>query len=185
MGKRSNETRRERDFYPTPAPAVPPLIPYLRGTRNFVEPCAGEGDLVRHLAAFGLACVHASDISSGQDALELADVAYPIITNPPHRRELMHRMIQHFQSIAPEAWLLLDYDWAATRQASPYLDNCSDMVMVPRLKWIAGTEWTGKDNFAWYRFDSHHLGGPRLHNDLGSIADYAKAGLPHNREAAE
>jgi len=166
MGKRSNETRRKRDFYPTPARAVPPLVPYLRNVRNFVEPCCGEGDLIRHLEAFGLTCISASDLNAGQDALELGTIECPIITNPPHSRELMHRMIRHFQSIAPEVWLLIDYDWAATRQASPYLDACSDMVVVPRLKWIADTKWTGKDNFAWYRFYSAHSGGPKLHNDL-------------------
>ena len=51
MGKRSNFERREADFYPTPRPAVLPLIPYLRsgGIRTFAEPCAGDGALVRHL----------------------------------------------------------------------------------------------------------------------------------------
>ena len=51
MGKRSNFERRRADFYPTPRAAVVPLIPYLRrgGIRTFVEPCCGEGDLVRHL----------------------------------------------------------------------------------------------------------------------------------------
>jgi hypothetical protein len=34
MGKRSNFERRERDFYPRPFEAVPPLIPYLRGIRT-------------------------------------------------------------------------------------------------------------------------------------------------------
>jgi hypothetical protein len=175
VGKRSDKTRRDRDFYPTPWRAVPPLIPYLRNIRNFVEPCCGEGDLVRHLEAFGLTCVSASDLNAGQDALELVTIEYPIITNPPHSRELMHRMIQRFQAIAPEAWLLIDYDWAATRQAAVYLGACSDIVIVPRLKWIAGTKWTGKDNFAWYRFDQKHYGGPRLHNDLGSVADRVRA----------
>jgi len=48
MGKRSNFERREADFYPTPAKAVQPLIPYLRaaGIRSFAEPCCGNGDLV-------------------------------------------------------------------------------------------------------------------------------------------
>ena len=69
MGKRSSFERRPGDFYPTPRAAVVPLIPYLRGIRSFAEPCAGDGALVRHLESFGLRCVYAGDISSGQDAL--------------------------------------------------------------------------------------------------------------------
>ena len=71
MGKRSSFERRPGDFYATPLPAVLPLIPHLRGIRTFAEPCAGAGDLVRHLESFGLACAYAGDIASGQDALEL------------------------------------------------------------------------------------------------------------------
>ena len=86
MGKRSNFERREADFYPTPRAAVVPLIPYLRGIRTFAEPCAGDGDLVRHLESFGLRCVYAGDIRTGQDALELDHygAADAIITNPPY-----------------------------------------------------------------------------------------------------
>ena len=69
MGKRSNFERIPRDFYPTPHAAVPPLIPLLRGMRTFAEPCCGDGALVRHLESFGLRCVYAGDIATGQDAL--------------------------------------------------------------------------------------------------------------------
>ena len=71
MGMRSNFERIPRDFYPTPAAAVPPLIRHLRGVRSFAEPCCGDGALVRHLESFGLRCVYADDISIGQDALAL------------------------------------------------------------------------------------------------------------------
>ena len=57
MGKRSGFERIPRDFYPTPAAAVLPLIPHLRGIRSFAEPCAGDGTLVRHLESYGLRCV--------------------------------------------------------------------------------------------------------------------------------
>ena len=89
MGKRSNFERREADFYPTPRAAVLPLIPYLRGIRTFAEPCAGDGALVRHLESFGLRCVYAGDIRTGQDALALDHygAADAIITNPPYTRD--------------------------------------------------------------------------------------------------
>lgn len=58
MGKRSSFERIERDFYPTPYKAVPPLIPHLRGVIKFAEPCCGNGALIRHLERHGLRCVH-------------------------------------------------------------------------------------------------------------------------------
>ncbi len=153
MGKRSNFERREADFYPTPRAAVVPLIPYLRssGIRTFAEPCAGDGDLVRHLESFRLRCVHAGDIRSGQDAFERDDYggADAIITNPPWSRDVLHGLVTHFQNIAP-TWLLLDADWKQTRQAAPFLPHCSDIVAIGRVKWIAGSKHTGKDNACWY-----------------------------------
>jgi hypothetical protein len=167
MGKRSNFERRPGDFYATPLPAVASLIPYLRGIRTFAEPCAGAGDLVRHLEGFGLRCVYAGDISCGQDALELDyygayGAADTIITNPPYTRDLMHRLIVHFQRIAP-TWLLIDYDWSVTKQAAPFMATCSDIVAIGRVKWIEGSKHTGKDNHAWYRFDARHMSGPVFH----------------------
>jgi hypothetical protein len=164
MGKRSSFKRVPRDFYPTPFKAVPPLIPYLRGVRTFAEPCAGDGALVRHLEGVGLRCAYAGDVTTGQDALarDSYGAADAIITNPPYTRELMHPLVKHFQRIAP-TWLLIDYDWAATKQAAPFLPHCSDIVILPRLKWIEGSKDTGKDNHAWYRFDVHHSSGPVFH----------------------
>jgi hypothetical protein len=171
VGKRSDFERRDRDFYPTPFKAVPPLIPHLRGIRTFAEPCCGDGDLVRHLESFGLRCVYAGDIATGQDALASdyyggADI---VATNPPYgdpdqpkSRKQLHRLIQHFQNIAP-TWLLLELDWAATKQARPFLSSCSDIVPFGRLKWITGTKHTGVQNYAWYQFNIHHTAGPVLH----------------------
>jgi hypothetical protein len=168
MGKRSNFERREADFYPTPRAAVVPLIPYLRGIRTFAEPCAGDGALARHLESLGLRCVYSGDIRNGQDALALKHygAADCIITNPPYTRAAMHALIEHFQRIAP-TWLLIDYDWSETKQAAEYMPHCSDIVILPRLKWFEGSKNTGKDNHAWYRFDSRHRGGPVLHNNRG------------------
>ena len=99
-------------------------------------------------------------------ALDHYGDADAIITNPPYTRELMHRLIAHFQRIAP-TWLLIDYDWSATKQAAEYMPHCSDIVILPRLKWFEGSKDTGKDNHAWYRFDARHSGGPVLHNNRG------------------
>jgi hypothetical protein len=171
VGKRSSFERRPGDFYPTPLPAVAPLIPYLRGVRSFAEPCAGDGALVRHLEGFGLRCVYAGDIAGGQDALAIDSygVIDAIITNPPWSRDVLHALIEHLQRIAP-TWLLLDADWKQTRQAAPYLPHCTDVVAIGRVKWIEGSKHTGKDNVCWYKFDSKHTTGPVFHwRDQGEV----------------
>jgi hypothetical protein len=152
------------DDYPTIDPnAITPLAPFLGNIKRFAEPCAGEGHLVRHLEAAGLVCGYSADIAAGWDALEAKGFGYidAIITNPPWTRDILHRMIAHFQSIAP-TWPLFDADWAHTKQSAPYINRCSHIVVVGRLRWIEGTKMKGKDNCAWHRFDINHSGGPHF-----------------------
>lgn len=159
MGKRSDFVRRERDWYPTPAEAVLPLIPHLERGASFIEPCAGDGALIRHLQAHGLSCAQASDIAgrpdegiSEADALTLMEsTADYIITNPPWARDVLHPMIRRFSAIRP-TWLLFDADWMHTRQAVPFLPLLRTVVSVGRVKWIPGSKMTGKDNCAWHMF---------------------------------
>lgn len=169
MGKRSNFRRMKNDNYPTPYPAVPPLIPHLLSEKilTYVEPCCGAGQLVSYLSANGFHCTFARDLTDGNgyDALTCSSHCFmgadAIITNPPWSRHLLHPMIQRFSEIAP-TWLLLDADWAHTKQAAPYLLHCSHIVSVGRLKWQPGSKHTGKDNNAWYRFHALHRDGPRF-----------------------
>jgi hypothetical protein len=185
MGKRSNFERREADFYPTPRAAVVPLIPHLRGIRGFAEPCAGDGALVRHLEGFGLRCVYAGDIQTGQDALVIDHygAADAIITHPPHARDLMHSLIAHFQRISP-TWLLLESDWTSTQQAAPFLRRCSDIVPIGRVKWNEGSKHADKDNYAWYRFDIRHRSGPIFHACEGEMSITAQRRAQRNAEEA-
>jgi hypothetical protein len=74
----------------------------------------------------------------------------------------MHKLIAHFQRIAP-TWLLISYDWSATQQAKPFMPACSDIVIIGRVRWFEGSKHKSKDNFAWYRFDMRHSGGPVFH----------------------
>jgi hypothetical protein len=166
MGKRSNFERKDRDAYQTIDPrAVDRLVPHLRGIRTFAEPCAGDGYLVGDLQRHGLICTYEGDITSGLDALVHPfdeDASFDaIITNPPWKRPILHLMIARFMQIAP-TWLLLDASWAHTKQSGPFIDQCSHIVSVGRLRWEPGTTMTGKDDSAWYRFHSQHVGGPRF-----------------------
>ena len=159
MGKRSDFERRPRDFYPTPAEAVAPLLAHLSPGTRFAEPCAGDGALVDHLTAAGHICVWESDIEPRRsmfeaDALSLNYVSQDcIITNPPWDRKVLHPLIVHLSAQAP-TWLLFDADWIHTRQAAPFLPLLRKIVSVGRVKWIADSPFTGKDNCAWHLFDA-------------------------------
>lgn len=174
MGKRSDFARVPRDFYPTPVEAVRPLLRHLRHGDLFVEPCAGDGTLVRHLEAAGLSCVHAADIEPRADWIQredaLADGFWPhctesveyIITNPPWSRDVLHPLIRLFSDQAP-TWLLFDADWVHTRQAAPFADRLRKVVSVGRVKWIPDSPFTGKDNCAWHLFDKPSTKPATLH----------------------
>lgn len=159
MGKRSDKPRRADDKYLTPAKAVDPLLPFLKPGTRFIEPCAGDGRLVRHLTVAGHRCVWSADIRPlsvfvrrGHDALTASfPPADAIITNPPWSRHLLHPMIHRFRQHAP-TWLLFDADWLHTAQAHEFAPFCTHVVSVGRVRWIEETTMDGKDNAAWYRF---------------------------------
>jgi hypothetical protein len=165
MGKRSCFERIPRDFYPTPAAAVRPLLPHLRAPATFIEPCAGDGTLIRHLENGGrIICVGAYDIAPQRGSShhlivtkDARDYAYPgradyFITNPPWDRHLLHPIIENLSRQLP-TWLLFDADWMHTRQSAPFMPFLRKIVSVGRVKWIADSPFTGKDNCCWYLFD--------------------------------
>ena len=161
MGKRSAFERNPRDFYPTPYEAVIPLIPHLDQMKMFAEPCAGDGTLSRHLSRHHLSPYWQSDIGPQHkdihkiDALALTvpmQQADCVITNPPWDRKILHPMIEHFTKQNNFVWLLLDADWAYTKQSAKYMKQCAKIVAVGRVKWIPDSKMTGKDNCAWYCF---------------------------------
>jgi hypothetical protein len=160
MGKRSDFERKPRDFYPTPAEAVLPLCSHLPGYAfTFVEPCAGDGALVRHLEKMTHGeCNSATDIEPQHEMVvksDIFDCTYAhinyAITNPPWDRKILHPIIEHLSSQIP-TWLLFDADWMHTKQAYPYLPYCKKIVSIGRVKWFGKT--SGKDNCAWYLFGS-------------------------------
>jgi len=149
MGKRSNFERIERDFYPTPETGFIPLIPHLPSKFTYIEPCAGDGSLVRHIEKHcDASLVEAIDIEPRGPGIIKDDALTHnykscdyIITNPPWDRRLLHEMIEKFSDHAP-TWLLFDADWIHTKQAAPFMYRLRKVVSVGRLKWIPGSKMT-------------------------------------------
>ena len=155
MSKRSDGfERKPRDFYPTPAIAVEPLIPHLQPGTTFDEPCAGDGALIDALETHGHICVAASDIMPMRSDIEQFDVfditeteADVFITNPPWDVKILHPLIVHLSDIKP-TWLLFYSDWAFTKQAYQYADRCRAIIALGRISWMQnGT--SGMDNCSW------------------------------------
>lgn len=161
--------RRKQDAYDTPPEAVKPLLEHLPKSIRFLEPCAGNGQLVVAMEGAGHVCAQATDTRprhrrvGRHDALQRLFVGARdwIVTNPPWAREVLHPMILHFSALAP-TWLLFDADWMHTKQAAPYRYLCQKVVSVGRVSWMQnGTG--GLDNCAWYLFDKNHQGQTAFH----------------------
>lgn len=175
MGKRSDMDRIPKDKYYSFDPrAYEPMRAIFAKIGTFIEPCAGGGDLISGVQALGPKCVYACDIEpddpdgpvdpaivkmickhSYEDLHpEYVQGADYIITNPSWTRKDMHAFIRWCIASGVPAWLLLDSNWAWTKQARPFLTYCSDIVPTPRLKWIPNTDHAAKDDTSWYRFQS-------------------------------
>ena len=164
MGKRSEFGRIDKDFTPTPAKALEPLLPHLEGYISYAEPMAGNGSLINAMdRATDLKCKWRSDIHPQRLDIEQANVfdltlkeigidTDLIITNPPWSKDLLHDTIMHLSAIRP-SWLLFYADWMHTIQAIQYLPYCQKIQSVGRVKWFPDTPHTGKDNVCWYLFD--------------------------------
>lgn len=175
MGKREKEKkeRLSRDFYPTIDPeAALALKPFLwrpAGPTRYVEPCAGDGSLIRLLASVAAPCeaVEAYDIDPQgpgivkRDCLTLTDRLsqrgrHCFITNPPFKWSLLQPILEHLPTLG-DTWLLLPADVMHNKRVAPYILNCSDIVSVGRLYWFKNEEGKyvrGVDNYAWFKFRS-------------------------------
>ena len=171
MGRESRFDRQPNDWYPTDRRALAHLLPHLQPRTRFVEPCAGDGRLVRWLEEAGHLCEGALDVSPRVPWVRQADaLAIPaipagaiFITNPPFDRPLLHAMITLFVGLAGGCWLLIDAPWAQTGQARPFLRQCTDIVAAGRMKMFEGTKSGGKKDHIWCRFSADaRMGGPRF-----------------------
>ena len=157
MGKRSNFERLPKDSYDTTYSAAIPLLCHLPRNAEFIEPCAGKNELVKHLELHWHKCVSASDIEPRAERIKMRDLfdspferSDLIITNPPRDRKILHALIEKIVNKKHAAWLLFDADWCHTKQSTQYMPYVGKIVSIGRVKWIEGSKHTRKENYAWY-----------------------------------
>ena len=147
MGKRSSFARKAHDDYPTPPEALMPLVRFL-DSRAIIDPCPGEGLLVKHLKNVGFrvkgirgdarySCYPAGDI---------------FVTNPPWTLEVLEPIIVNLSDQAT-TWLLLWADFAHLQIAGELRSRLHSVVSVGRVKWFPESRFMSLDNAAWYRFE--------------------------------
>jgi hypothetical protein len=168
MGKRSDRPRLPRDFYPTPQKAVEPLIPHLWDIEWYVEPCAGNGALVEAICNLeGPNFEWAGDLEPMKDGIEEHDAreglpylkyANAIITNPPHKKDVLFPLLDIWLESCKIVWLLLNADVAHKISFAKYMAKCEKVVSIGRVKWFPESNAASLENFAWYRFG--HSGQP-------------------------
>lgn len=175
MGKRSNMPRKKNDAYDTPySPAIPALLPHLPSACYYIEPCAGKGNLINHLAKHGHTCTLAIDIEPRAAGI-LRKSAFALrvkkgspkprfITNPPFKDEWLFPLMKHLCPMG-EVWLLLPADKAINANFSEYLRVWGrDIVAIGRISWeengVGSTE-----NFAWFRFDGTRPPTPTIFHE--------------------
>ncbi|RUW85125.1 hypothetical protein [Mesorhizobium sp. M1E.F.Ca.ET.063.01.1.1] len=161
-----------RDFYVTPATAVPSLLRWLEPQTLFCDPTAGNGALIDHLSAQGHRCVAAFDLSPGRediverDALTLSERevgdADMLITNLPWSHPVFSNLIRHLMTIRPQ-WTLAPARWAHAARSAALVNHCSHIVCLPRLKWFRDSKHTGTQDSVWLRFDVSHRAGPHFY----------------------
>jgi hypothetical protein len=151
MGKRSDFERIPKDFYKTPYEAVIPLLPHLTSDVKYIEPCCGDGVLIKHL---NRNCVASFDSEVDATKYKLNIEADYFITNPPWSRDILHPIIENLSNQLP-TWLLFDADWMHTRQSGDLIKRCCMIISVGRIKWIPNSTMTGKDNCCWYLFNKN------------------------------
>jgi hypothetical protein len=156
------------NFWPTPASAVEPLVPELRQDlpapprAYFVEPCAGDGALVRALRLHGIACRVAFDTEPRDSIVRRGDAsrvdwtvadgapAIPVVTNPPWARHLLEPILVNIIGTRV-IWLLLPLDYATNLWTNPYMRYVNRIVPLGRVSW-KGNGRGGMENSAWFRF---------------------------------
>lgn len=158
MSKRTSMEKIPKDFYPTTDPnaLTGDFLNFISG-KNYGEPCCGNGDLI-NLIGPTAHCEWASDsevrpIGQQKDAMDLTEENLcrcdVLITNPPFTRKVLLPMIDHFVSLKP-TWLLLPADTMHNKYFGSYMDKCSVVVSIGRLKWFKDSPSASTDNFAWF-----------------------------------
>ena len=152
-GVKANSTR-PRDKWYTPLKATTPVMDLLPPGTEVVEPCAGDGALVRNLPLLNWTVV--ADIEPGASNILVRDALSwqpdrHVVTNPPYTTAVARELMFHWMQGDRGMTLLIPTDWMANKWFAPFASHVSRIRPVGRVSWI-GNGKGGFENYAWVQF---------------------------------
>lgn len=145
-------TRRALDAYDSPRAAVVPLLRVLSYGTEYTEPCAGKGNLLTVLDAYGHSCIDAYDLSPRGDFIRQADAMTEapngiVITNPPFDK--LDTLLRHWLNTADAVWLLHPAPKLFNKNFAWAIPHLTTVVPIGRVIWIEGTKDGGYVDYVW------------------------------------
>jgi len=138
---------------------VQPLLRCLEPRTVFIEPCSGDGALVRILESHGHTCSYSCDVDPRDDSVEWNDATLVVpelgeivVTNPPFEQHLLTPLLHHWAASKSAAWLLLPSDLLMNVWFGPFAAAVCTIAPIGRVSWL-GNGQSGFENSAWVRFD--------------------------------
>jgi hypothetical protein len=161
MRARKKEDKEEYEFYPTPIDAIELARPLLDQSKNWWEPCAGDGRILNHFDNV----IIGTDINPRSKEIQKGDFMVMdkpknvegIITNPPFTLgyELIKKALYEWKI---PALLLLRVEYIAAKVRQDVVKYMTDMHIVSDLikfQTISGriVNGNGTGRCAWMLFD--------------------------------
>jgi hypothetical protein len=162
--------RVENDFYATPSWCVKRVLEEidLPSTGKWLEPCAGEGAIIKAVdahygkpldwVAVELRQVDLPGVLAGEDFLTLEiDLEFAVtIMNPPY--SLAEDFIRKAISVSQKTVALLRLNWLASGKRHGFLrEHTPDVYILPNRPSFTGNG-TDATEYAWMVFDKEPLG---------------------------
>lgn len=210
--------RSPADFYPTPPYCVvrllealhqygPPGLNYILPGGTWLEPCAGDGAIIRAVARMRddvdfhahelreecepeLVKIDAvSKVSFGDFLLRLPDNAKPMpyavaITNPPF--SIAMDVLTHCMLFSPIVIMLLRLNYLESEDRCEFMrKHCPDLYVLPNRPSFAGNGSTDSITYAWFVWrDSLSLERSMTPRRVGAVQVLASTPKEHRTHNA-
>ena len=150
--------RRERDYYPTPEWCTEAIVRRLRwpGCPAILEPCRGDGAIIRVLKRYGFSDIEWAEIADGRDFLtwDFGRQFDFVITNPPF--SLARQFIDRSLELADCVVMLLPLSFLASKRRRNWWRSGREptaLHVLSRRPSFTGDNRTDATDYAWYVWD--------------------------------
>ena len=162
--------RRPLDFYQTPGETTRVLFNFARFGERVVDPCCGDGAILKTLKEQGYKKATGDDLIQGYDFLlhPWRWAGADIVTNPPFGPggrtavKFIERALEVTTLHQGKVALLLPVDFDSGKTRTHVFRDCPQfslkIVLLNRIRWFNGI--SGASNHCWSLWDHRHKGPP-------------------------